>query len=313
SLKKSVPLPANILATIGQKSLLGAEYVELDDPATPQGQLRSGGRIGLSETGGYPGTEEVLSAVSLLLNNGGLTQISTITHELNLALVGHQASARDLLKQLNGFVGTLNSQKANLVSALDQMNHLAGTLSQDRATIANGLGTIAPGLRNLERDRQRLTATLATVGQFSDVATSVIKRSESGTLANLRAMKPVLAELEKSGAALPNSLMELTFPTPLQTTDRMFRGDYFNFFVTVDVSAKALAADLIGPADLKRLTAGATSTSSTGSSSTAAPTLMGLLAPAGLSKAPPGSGSASATPSTPPASCGFLANLLGGC
>jgi len=52
-------LPANATARVGQKSLLGAEYLELSAPTDqpPIGQLRDGDAIPLSRTGKYPETE----------------------------------------------------------------------------------------------------------------------------------------------------------------------------------------------------------------------------------------------------------------
>ena len=52
-------------------------------PATPTRTSR------ISRTGATPEVEEVLGALSLLLNGGGLEQIKTIIHELDQALSGH--------------------------------------------------------------------------------------------------------------------------------------------------------------------------------------------------------------------------------
>ena len=84
-------MPANVHAAVGQKSLLGAEYIQLSPPSTgANGRLRKDAVIPLSRTNHYPGTEEVLAAVSLLLNNGGLSQLRTITTELDKALNGRE-------------------------------------------------------------------------------------------------------------------------------------------------------------------------------------------------------------------------------
>ena len=86
----SVPISDRARFTIGQKTLLGAQYVDIDSPrvdaaASPVGLLGDGDEVPLSRTGQAPGTEQVLAGVALLLNNGGLSQISTITSELTTA------------------------------------------------------------------------------------------------------------------------------------------------------------------------------------------------------------------------------------
>ena len=47
---------ANAVANIGQKSLLGAQYVELATPPDPVGRLRDGDLIPAERTNRYPGT-----------------------------------------------------------------------------------------------------------------------------------------------------------------------------------------------------------------------------------------------------------------
>ena len=98
---------------IKQTSLLGEKYVALeqpmDTPAAPT--LKNGDIIPISRTGSAPEVEEVLGALSLLLNGGGLQQIQIITTELNKALQGNESAVRDLLSQLNTFVGTLDRRR----------------------------------------------------------------------------------------------------------------------------------------------------------------------------------------------------------
>ena len=75
----------------------------------------------------------MLGALSLLLNGGGLQQIQVIATELNKALKGNEAPVRDLLGQLNTFVGTLDSQKDKITTALDSVDTLAATLNRQQA------------------------------------------------------------------------------------------------------------------------------------------------------------------------------------
>ena len=94
-----VQLPDNARAMIKQTSLLGEKYVDLEQPldkAAPT-ELKSGDTIPITRTGSAPEVEEVLGALSLLLNGGGLQQIKVITTELNKALDGNEGAVRDLV------------------------------------------------------------------------------------------------------------------------------------------------------------------------------------------------------------------------
>src|SRR5207248_813983 len=91
-----VKLPANAVARLRQSSMLGEKYVELAEPVNvkPQGRLASGSTIPVERTNRNPEVEEVLGALSLLLNGGGIGQLQDITRELNNATTGNEAQIR---------------------------------------------------------------------------------------------------------------------------------------------------------------------------------------------------------------------------
>lgn len=130
----SVKLPGNAVADLRQTSMLGEKYVALSAPADtrPVGRLRDGDRIPLSRSGRNPEVEEVLSALSALLNGGGVAQLKTITIELNQALSGREDRVRSLLKQLDIFLGGLDGQRADIVRALQGVDRLAQRLRRRR-------------------------------------------------------------------------------------------------------------------------------------------------------------------------------------
>ena len=91
-----VKLPANAIAKIKQSSLLGEKFVDLAAPTTEQseGRLSNGALIPLSRTGRNVEVEELLGALSLVLNGGGLANLQTINHELGVALQGRETGVR---------------------------------------------------------------------------------------------------------------------------------------------------------------------------------------------------------------------------
>ena len=243
SLPASVHLPANATATIGQKSLFGAEYVALAPVAgaAPSGQLRGGDVIPLSRTGSYPSTEDVLAALSTVLNGGGLNQLATITRELNNALGGHQQQARELLQNLSTFIGSLNKQRAAIVQTLDGLDALSTQLKAGDRTLASAIGTIPAGLKVLNDNEKNLTAALTAVTNLSTVADRVINETSQNLLANLRDLRPALGRLADSGQNLVNSLDSLaTFPFPARTIASAFKGDYANVYLVLDLTLSKL-------------------------------------------------------------------------
>lgn len=242
-LNKDVKLPANAVARIGQKSLLGAEYLELAPPtgAPPRGQLRDGGVIPMSSTGRFPETEEVLSALSLMLNGGGFDKIHTITRELNRTLGGREMHVRALLSNLNKFTGSLDAQRHNLVRMLDNFDRLGGTLNEQNQTVAKAVETIPGGLKTINEERDELVRAMSAVSDVREVTTRVMQGSGGqGLIKNLRQLQPSLRELADAGKDLPESVGGLTPLFPLKTVTDIFKGDSINFFITLDLTSSTL-------------------------------------------------------------------------
>jgi phospholipid/cholesterol/gamma-HCH transport system substrate-binding protein len=325
ALKKSVPLPANATLKVGQKSLLGAEYVEVDDPAgRPFGQLGGGAVIPLRRTGHYPETEEVLAATSLVLSNGGLAQIKDITTELDSALGGpaQQRAARELIPRLRVLLGNLDRHKQQIVGLVAALNRLGGTLARERSDVATAIDHLDPGLRLLNVERGKLLTAVRAVGRFSAVGTRVITEAGDDLAGNVAALGPVLTQLRAAGSALPESLNEIgTLPFPLQTIDRAFRGDYANVFVTLDLTLPQLLADFVGGPAAPGASLGPAHQAKNPITAPLHPRTAGApgpsksRAPAQPSAAPSPTPSPTGSPTPSPTGprCNLLQALLGGC
>jgi phospholipid/cholesterol/gamma-HCH transport system substrate-binding protein len=217
SVNGDVDLPANAVAAIQQSSLLGEKYVELAPPgnAEPEGRLGNDARIPLDRTNRNVEVEELLGALSLVLNGGGLTQLQTINRELGDALEGRTAEIKNTLTQLDTFIGGLDAQKAEINRALDRANELSATLAERTETIENALDTIGPGLDVINEQRELLVSMLEGLARLGDVGTRIIDQSAVNTIEDLELLQPILTQLAAAGPDLANSLeLLLTYPFP---------------------------------------------------------------------------------------------------
>lgn len=233
-----VHLPANARAAVRMTSLLGEKYVDLEQPLEqPQGQLGNNAVIPLTRTGTAPEVEEVLGALSLVLNGGGLEQIRTITTELNKALHGNEGATRDLLSQLNTFVGTLDKQKNEIITALQNIDKLAATLNQQKQRLINALDILPQGLAVLAQERGKMTTLLSSLANLGTVATGVITATQQNFVSGLKSLSPVLESLTAAGNDLPEGLrILLTYPFPIGKTLEFVKGDYANLHLYLDMN-----------------------------------------------------------------------------
>lgn len=241
-------LPVGSRFAIGQKTLLGAQYVEV---ATPEGgstdYLADGAQVPVEQTGTYPSTEHVLGAASLLLNNGGLSQISTITGELSTALRDRVPETRDLVGQLNTLLGTLDRNRQDLVAALDGVADLSRDLKQNQAVIGRAIDGITPGLRALNQEREALVRAIRDTGRMSVDAGRVIAVNDRAIRGNLASLDTVVTRLGSTSGDLVDALkLGFSIPFPAMTTSAAIRGDYANLFATLDVSLPSLASAWLG-------------------------------------------------------------------
>lgn len=249
SLNQEVRLPANAHAKIGQTSLLGSQHLELFPPpdGEAEGSLSDGDRIPLARAGVYPTTEQTLSALSVVLTDGGLAQFETISRELNTALDGRQVDAKEVLGQLETTVSGLDEQRADIIAAMDGLDRLSRQVNAQNDTLSKALAQMPAAMTLINDQKQELSTALVSLGDFGNKANQIIDAGGGQNLVdNLRDLTPVLDALANSGRDLTRVLSSLiTFPFPQAGIDNFLRGDYANLYIDADATMPRLAETLL--------------------------------------------------------------------
>ncbi|HYH35653.1 MAG TPA: MCE family protein [Nocardioides sp.] len=238
-------LPGNAVAEIRQTSLLGEKFVSLSEPESgPSSEpLGDGDVIPLSDTGRNPEVEEVLGALSLLLNGGGVAQLKTIAHELNLALEGREDSAKSVFRQIEELMGQLDEGKTDIVRAIENLNRLSVAVSDQIGTIDAALDELPSALVAIDRQRGDLVRMLRALDELSDVGVRVIQASKQATIESFRQLVPVLTKFSESGDAFVDAFhVFLTYPFVDEVVGRdpqvarnLHMGDYTNLSINLQV------------------------------------------------------------------------------
>jgi phospholipid/cholesterol/gamma-HCH transport system substrate-binding protein len=220
-LPRGIDLPDNARAEIRQTSLLGEKFVSLAPPADDAStdKLGNGDVIPLSRTNRNPEVEEVLGALSLLLNGGGVGQLKTIAAELNTTFGGRESEVRSVLDQLHSFMGQLADNRQQIVRSIESLNRLAIQLKKQDGSIKLALDDLPAALKSIDGQRK-----------------------------DLRDLAPVLDKLADAGQDLPNALQVfLTYPFIDESVGRdpqvarnLHMGDYTNLSARLDINVTAL-------------------------------------------------------------------------
>jgi phospholipid/cholesterol/gamma-HCH transport system substrate-binding protein len=249
-LRNDTDLPDNAIATIRQTSLLGEKFVSLAPPLTgATGSLSDGDTIPLDHTGRNPEVEEVLGALSLVLNGGGVAQLKTITTELNNALGGREDAARSVLTQIKSLMSQLDSHKADIVDAIDSLNRLSIEVRQQQGSIDQALEELPSALDSIDRQRHDLVRMLDGLNRLSDVGVRVIQATHDSTVTSLQQLQPVLTNLSAAGQSFVKAFnVFYAFPfvddvvgRDPQVARNLHMGDYVNLSINLDLDINNLA------------------------------------------------------------------------
>jgi phospholipid/cholesterol/gamma-HCH transport system substrate-binding protein len=243
SLERDIKLPANATATVGQTSLLGSQHIELSAPVgePPVGQLRDGAEIPESHAGRYPTTEEVLSALGVVVNKGNLGAIQDITQEASNAVAGRQGQFAELIPRLAELAASLNRQTDQIIAAAEGLNRFAGVLARSKDSLSRTLDTLPKALKVLNDNRANIVDAFGALRSFGTVAARILSETKSDFAADMKDVYAVIKPLNDNRAALVTDLDSLaTFPFPGKNLHRVARGDYFNVFEVFDLTLRRL-------------------------------------------------------------------------
>jgi phospholipid/cholesterol/gamma-HCH transport system substrate-binding protein len=199
--------------------------------------------IPLSHSGSYPTVEQTLSALSLVLNGGGLGQVQDITAAFSTAFRGREQDLRSLIEQLDKFTAYLNDQKGDIIAATESLNNLTGQFAAQQPVLDRALKTIPDALAVLNGERDNLVEAADQLGKFSALTTDTVNQTKENLVKELREVGPVLQSLANAGPSLTRSLSFIpTFPFPNETIEKWQRGDYANLTAIVDLTLSRIDA-----------------------------------------------------------------------
>ena len=243
SLERNVKLPANAIAKVGQTSLLGSQHIELSAPVDqpPVGELRDGSEIPQGQGGRYPTTEEVFSALGVVVNKGNLGAIQDITQEVSNAVAGRQGQFSDLIPRLAELAASLNRQTDDIIGAAEGLNRFAGVLARNKDSLGRALDKLPEALRVLNDNRTNIVDTFAALRRFATVAARILAETKDDFAADIKDLYSIIKPVNDNRAALVSDLDGLlTFPFPEHSVHRVARGDYFNIFAVFDLTLRRL-------------------------------------------------------------------------
>ncbi len=177
-LDKSVKLPKNATAKIGQTSLLGSQHVELAAPPNPSPELlKDGDTIPLKNSSAYPTTEQTLASLALILRGGGIPNLETLQNEIYNILNGRADQIRAFLGKLDTFTARLNEQRDDITRAIDSTNRLLAYVGPRSDVLDRVLTEFPPLIKHFADKQNLLINAVDATGRLSQVADQYLSAS----------------------------------------------------------------------------------------------------------------------------------------
>jgi len=240
ALDRNVALPANATATVAQTSLLGSLHVDLAGPkGKPTGRLAEGSTIAESDTGRFPTTEEVFSALGVVVNKGNVGALEEITDETYQAVAGRQDQFVGLVPRLAELTAGLNRQVKDIIDAVDGLNRFSAILANDKDNLGRALDTLPEAIRVLNKNRDHIVDAFAALKKLATVTSRVLSKTKVDFAEDLKGLYAVAKALDDNRKSFITSLqLLLTFPFPNFGIKQSVRGDYLNVFTTFDLTLR---------------------------------------------------------------------------
>ncbi|MGB9307492.1 MAG: virulence factor Mce family protein [Mycobacterium sp.] len=241
-LDKGIKLPKNTTAKIGQTSLLGSQHIELAAPDNPSPELlRNGDTIPLKNSSAFPSTEQTLASISLILRGGGVPNLETLTNEIYNIFHGRANDIRAFLGKLDTFVQQANLQRDDITHAIDSTNRLLSYVGNRNDVIDRVLTDIPPLIKHFADTKNLLINASESVGRLAQAADQYLSEARGPLHTDLQALQCPLKELGRASPYLIGALkLILTQPFDIDTVPKMFRGDYLNLSLTLDLTYSAI-------------------------------------------------------------------------
>lgn len=191
---RSVELPAGTRAELRQATPLGEVFVALQLPKHPSDgpALADGATIDIRHTSSAATVEDALTATGLLVNGGGLGRLDTIVDELNAMLDGRAPEIRNVVRELDTTLSTLNRRTGDIDRILGATGKLTKLAKQRRGTIDAALSDLGPAIDTIADNTGRLTTSLRKSARTSEAVKQLIDAAGGDLKAVLRDAGPVL-------------------------------------------------------------------------------------------------------------------------
>ncbi|MBC7300573.1 MAG: MCE family protein [Nocardia sp.] len=174
--RRDIALPWGTRTELRQPTPLGDIHIAIVLPQHRSGAplLADGDVIDREHTSAGASVEELMMAMSMLLDGGAMNQVARITSELNAIVGGRGPQLSHLLTELTATLSALNQRTGQIDAVLHGLNGLTSTLRARKAELGRAadtfpelIGVIAENNRAITDLTTKVSTVTAALGDFT--------------------------------------------------------------------------------------------------------------------------------------------------
>ena len=237
TVKESVPVPADVEATIVPLSLIGERYIQLT-PAWKVGDRRAPSEMVIPESRTHIPVEpdEALAAVKHLLDTLDPEATGRLVQNLADDLEGNGANLNKTLEGVAGLVSTFADKDQELVEIIDHFDAFTATLRTRETQLGRVMDGFARTTSLLAEERRQIEALVGGLADLSGVGLDLV--SEHG--GRLEHDIVVLTRVLRSVEANIDNVIALLDATPILVAGRDLDGKDEGLLAAYDPEFKHL-------------------------------------------------------------------------
>ena len=241
SVREQTRLPANVIAAIRWRDLIGRRYMALSAKAAPAQTpaqtpaqapraafLRPGGQVAetrpaLDVTALFNGFRPLLSAIRP-------ADVNRLSWQIVQVLQGEGGTVEALLTHIASLATTLADRDAVIGTVITNLNTVLGEVAERDSTYATLLDDLHALIAGLAGDRRAIGDSLVALDHLTGATEDLLSHARPDLHAVLAHTDHVVGQLNAQSGSLESTLEDLP-PRLNQLTRAVSYGSWFNFYI----------------------------------------------------------------------------------
>jgi phospholipid/cholesterol/gamma-HCH transport system substrate-binding protein len=210
SVDRSVPLPADVTATIKYRNMVGQRYIALErGPSATADRLAEGGSIPLERTTPALDLTDLFNGFKPLFQALSPKEVNNLSGEIVQVLQGEGGTVDSLLAHTGSLTATLADRDRVIGSVIDNLNTVLGTVNRQGDALSTLVGTLQRLVSGLAGDRAAIGDAIEGIGDLTGATAGLLKQGRPALKSSIAGLGRLSTNLNAGQADLRQFLTVL--------------------------------------------------------------------------------------------------------